>query len=203
MVVHFLRPKGLSRYTKGMTSKTIKFEKEDLELLADYFYELFLPRFVGQAEGSLRPGTLIEFSRRMKHKVGLAMMFENKIRLSVTYFADNPQFLPYTIFHEMTHLWLYHCGFDPGHTRRFYRKMAEFEQTGYQIDPEVHVHSRLAAEGTYVYICGNCENRWHLKEALDHSIYCAFCFKKEGIEHYATLQPTVVNYEKGISDKCA
>jgi predicted SprT family Zn-dependent metalloprotease len=125
----------------------------------------------------------------MRNKVGLAVLFENKIRLSLTYFQANPQFLPYTIFHEMTHLWLYHSGFDPGHTKRFYEKMAEFEHTGYQIDPEVHVHTRLAAEGRYVYICNNCENRWHLKEELDHNIYCALCFKREGIEHYATLTP--------------
>ena len=65
--------------------------------------------------------------------------------------------------------------------------MVEFEETGYRIDPEVHIHTRLAAEGCYVYICNNCENRWHLKEKLDHSIYCALCFKREGIEHYATL----------------
>jgi predicted SprT family Zn-dependent metalloprotease len=186
-----------------MTPNSLKFEKEDLELLADYFYELFLPRFVGQPEGSIRPGTTIELSKRMRHKVGLAMMFENKIRLSVNYFADNPQFLPYTMFHEMTHLWLYHAGFDPGHTRRFYKKMAEFEQTGYQIDPEVHVHSRLAAEGSYIYICDNCENRWHLREALDHSIYCALCYKNEGVEHYATLQDNFFNLPHGTSEKCA
>jgi predicted SprT family Zn-dependent metalloprotease len=171
-----------------MRTHSITFEKEDLELLADYFFELFLPRFAGQSEGSLREGTIIEFSRKMKNKVGLAVLFENKIRLSLSYFASNPQFLPYTIFHEMTHLWLYHSGFDPGHTRRFYKKMIEFEQTGYQIDPEVHIHTRLAAEGSYVYICNNCENRWHLREELDHHIYCALCYRKDGVEHYATLR---------------
>ena len=183
-----------------MRTTSIAFEKEDLELLADYFFELFLPRFAEQPEGSLATGTLIEFSRKMKNKVGLAVLFENKIRLSLSYFANNPQFLPYTIFHEMTHLWLYHSGYDPGHTRRFYKKMLEFEQTGYQIDPEVHIHTRLAAEGSYVYICNNCENRWHLKEQLDYHIYCALCFRKNGIEHYATLRhdaprpETEINY---------
>ena len=186
-----------------MRTHVIKFEKEDLELLAEYFFELFLPRFVGQPEGSLRAGTGLEFSRKMKNKVGLAVLFENKIRLSVNYFADHPQFLPYTIFHEMTHLWLYHSGLDPGHTRRFYKKMAEFEETGHQIDPEVHVHSRLAAEGSYIYICNNCENRWHLKEALDHSIYCALCYKREGIEHYAILRPTFFNLPNGNIEQCA
>jgi predicted SprT family Zn-dependent metalloprotease len=132
----------------------------------------------------------------MKNKVGLAVLFENKIRISLNYFANNPQLLPYTIFHEMTHLWLYHCGFDPGHTRRFYQKMLEFEKTGFLIDPEVHVHTRLAAEGTYVYICNNCENRWHLREELNHEIYCALCFRKEGVEHFATLDH---NYQQRLA----
>lgn len=166
---------------------SIQFDQEDLELLAEYFFDLFLPRFVATPEGGLESGTRIEFSKKMRNKVGLAVLFENKIRLSLSYFQQNPQFLPYTIFHEMTHLWLYHSGFDPGHTKRFYEKMAEFQETGYKIDPEVHVHTRLAAEGSYVYICSNCENRWHLKEELDHDIYCALCFKREGVEHYASL----------------
>jgi predicted SprT family Zn-dependent metalloprotease len=170
-----------------MGTPKIQFEKEDLELLADYFFERFLPRFSGDAGPGLKPGTIIEFSGRMKNKVGLAVLFENKIRLSLNYFLANIQFLPYTIFHEMTHLWLYHLGFDPGHTRRFYQKMLEFSDTGYLIDPEVHVHTRLAAEGRYVYICKNCENRWHLKDELQHNIYCALCFKKSGVEHYASL----------------
>jgi predicted SprT family Zn-dependent metalloprotease len=174
-----------------MGTPKIQFEKEDLELLADYFFDLFLPRFSSQDDRGrnvgLKLGTVIEFSSRMKNKVGLAVLFENKIRLSLHYFLANPQFLPYTIFHEMTHLWLYHLGFDPGHTRRFYQKMLEFDETGYLIDPEVHVHTRLAAEGRYVYICKNCENRWHLREQLSHNIYCALCFKKSGVEHYASL----------------
>ena len=171
-----------------MGNLAIQFEREDLELLAGYFFDLFLPHFNGQKDGALRSGTRIEFSKKMRNKVGLAVLFENKIRLSLHYFKANPQFLPYTMFHEMTHLWLYHSGFDPGHTKRFYEKMAEFAKTGYRIDPEVHVHTRLAAEGSYVYICNNCENRWHLKDELDHNIYCALCFKREGVEHYATLR---------------
>jgi predicted SprT family Zn-dependent metalloprotease len=170
-----------------MGTPKIQFEKEDLELLADYFYEQFAPRFLTNRKDGALPNSKIEFSRRMKNKIGLAVLFENKIRLNLAYFAVNPQFLPYAIFHEMTHLWLYHLGYDPGHTKRFYQKMLEFEQTGYRVDPEVHIHTRLAVEGNYVYICKNCKNRWHLKEALDHEMYCALCFRKSGIEHYAKL----------------
>ena len=190
-----------------MRTPAINFEKEDLELLAEYFFELFLPRFVGQDEGSIRATTSIEFSRKMRNKVGLAVLFENKIRLSLTYFQLNPQCLPYTIFHEMAHLWLYHSGFDPGHTKRFYKKMLEFEDTGYLIDPEVHVHTRLAAEGRYVYICNNCENRWHLKEELDHNIYCALCYKRDGVEYYATLSSDlarrITKSRRERQDECA
>ncbi len=186
-----------------MKSLTITFEKEDLELLADYFFELFSPRFSNSGSDNNRQATTIEFSNKMKNKVGLAILFENKIRLSLSYFANAPQLLPYTIFHEMTHLWLYQSGFDPGHTKRFYQKMLEFEQTGYQIDPEVHVHTRLAAEGGYVYICSNCENRWHLKEELRHNIYCALCYRKNGVEYYATLNPDFYAYIDGKLDKCS
>jgi predicted SprT family Zn-dependent metalloprotease len=179
-----------------MGTPKIQFEKEDLELLADYFFEQFLPLFGGSKDPGIKSGTIIEFSKRMKNKIGLAMLFENKIRLSLNYFSANTQFLPYTVYHEMTHLWLYHLGFDPGHTSRFYQKMLEFNQTGYRIDPEVHVHSRLAAEGSYVYICKNCENRWHLREELEHDIYCALCFKKHGVEHYANL---AIDYKPAIT----
>jgi predicted SprT family Zn-dependent metalloprotease len=164
-----------------------KFEREDLELLADYFYELFLPKFIGQPEGDLRHGTIIEMSKKMTSKIGLALLFENKIRLSESYFLEHPHYLPYAVFHEMCHLWLYHCGFDPGHTRRFYKKMEAFTSTGYLVDPEVHVHTRLAPEGKYIYLCTNCDNRWHLREPLKHEIFCGLCWKQEGAMYYASL----------------
>ena len=175
----------------------LRFDREDLELLADYFYNLFLPHFLGDEE-SIQIGTSFEFSRRMRLRVGLALLFENKVRLNEAYFAHNPHFLPYTIFHEMTHLWLYHTGHDPGHTRRFYQKMDEFKKTGYLVDPEVHIHTRLAAESKYVYICNNCRNRWHLKDPLDHDIFCGLCWKKDRVEHFASL---MMNEDQGNSTK--
>ena len=165
----------------------LRFEREDLELLADYFYEIFLPRFRGQPEGNIQEGVGIEVSRKMTSKIGLALLFENKIRINESYFAEHPHYLPYTIFHEMTHLWLYHCGYDPGHTRRFYRKMQEFIETGYLVDPEVHIHTRLADDAKFIYSCQNCGNRWHLKEMLNHDIFCGLCWRKERVEHYAAL----------------
>lgn len=168
-----------------------RFDREDIELLCDYFFELFMPRFVGQAEGSLKQGTQIELSKKMTSKIGLALLFENKIRLSEAYFMEHPHYLPYALFHEMTHLWLYHCGLDPGHTRRFYRKMQEFVETGYLVDPEVHVHTRLAAEAKYIYSCVNCNNRWHLKDVLKHEIFCGLCWRKEKTKHFAALTTTL------------
>lgn len=160
-------------------------KKSDLQAYSYDYFLRFLPLFKDQFEGSIGPGVLIEFTRRMRQKLGLAYLFERKIKLNQDYFATDPRLLPYTLFHELTHLWLYDCYLDPGHTRRFYNKMAEFAQTGLPIDPDVHIHRRVAAEGKHIYGCPNCNNRWYLKDRLRHKIYCGHCFDKQGIEHYA------------------
>ncbi len=165
----------------------LRFDRDDIELLADYFLEFFRPRFTGQRDGTLHPGTVIEVSKKMTSKIGLALLFENKIRLNESYFLQHPHYLPYAMFHEMTHLWLYHSGFDPGHTKRFYAKMHEFNDTGYLPDPEIHVHTRLSPESRFIYTCNNCNNRWHLKDTLDHDIFCGLCWKKEKAQHFARL----------------
>jgi len=159
--------------------------RKELEGVAYHFYLRFLPLFRNQPEGSIQPGAVIEFSRRMRQKLGLAFLFEHKIRLNEVYFGSDPRLLPYTLFHEMTHLWLYSCGFDPGHTRRFYRKMEAFEATGLPVDPSVHIHSRIAPEAQFVYICPNCSNRWYMREPLRHKIYCGHCYDREGVEYFA------------------
>jgi predicted SprT family Zn-dependent metalloprotease len=178
-----------------------RFDREDIELLASYFFETFLPIFQDQPEGTIQSGTIIEISRRMTSKIGLALLFENKIRLSESYFLEHPHYLPYTIFHEMTHLWLYHGGHDPGHTRRFYRKMLEFESTGYLVDPEVHIHTRLAAEAKYIYSCLNCGNRWHLRDTLEEEIFCGLCWRHERQQHFAALTHTLSSSPPLVSNK--
>lgn len=167
--------------------KRQRVSQEDLQQLAEYYFERFLPFFTDQKEGSINPQTTIEFSKKMKQKMGLAYLFEQKIRLNETYFAADPKFLAYTLFHEMTHLWLYNCHLDPGHTERFYKKMQEFSKTGLPIDKEVHVHSRVVPEGKFVYLCDNCGNRWHLRDQLEYDIFCGLCYKIEGVEYYANL----------------
>lgn len=159
--------------------------KEQLVALACDYYLRFLPFFEDQPEGSIGEGVEVEFTTRMRQKLGLAYLFEHKIRLNQAYFAKDPSLLPYTLFHELTHLWLYDCMLDPGHTRRFYNKMQEFESTGLPIDPDVHIHTRVAPEGKFVYSCPNCKNRWYLRDRLSYSIYCGHCFDKEGVEYYA------------------
>ena len=159
--------------------------KAQLRSLAYDYYLKFLPHFKNQPEGSMSPGVEIELTGRMKQKLGLAYLFEHKIKLNHSYFAVEPVLLPYTLFHEMTHLWLYCCGFDPGHTRRFYNKMAEFENTGLPIDLDVHIHTRVATEGKYVYSCPNCTNRWYMRDPVRYAIYCGYCFDKVGIEFIA------------------
>jgi len=170
--------------------KRPRISREDLQQLAEYYFERFLPFFTNQKEGSINPQAKIEFSRKMKQKMGLAYLFEQKIRLNESYFLADPKFLAYTLFHEMTHLWLYNCNLDPGHTERFYGKMQEFTKTGLPIDKEVHIHTRVVPEGKYIYLCDNCGNRWHLRDQLEYDIYCGLCFKNEGVEHYASLVHT-------------
>lgn len=176
---------------KPLGRKPRPISKDQLIELAHDFYLRFLPFFEDQPEGSIEDGVCVEFTQRMRQKLGLAYLFEHKIRLNQAYFAKDPSLLPYTLFHEMTHLWLYDCLLDPGHTRRFYNKMQEFESTGLCIDPDVHIHVRVAPEGKYVYSCPNCKNRWYLRDRLTYSIYCGHCFDKEGVEYYAKRLKTV------------
>lgn len=167
-------------------------EREELLAFAYEYYERFLPFFTDQREGSINaPAVEIELTARMRQKLGLAYLFEHKIRLNESYFAKDPSLLPYTLFHEMTHLWLYDSQLDPGHTQRFYNKMAEFEMTGLPVDPDVHIHTRIAPEGKYVYSCPNCKNRWYLRDRLSYSIYCGHCYDREGVEYYAKRQKSV------------
>lgn len=173
------------------TKRRKPLSSEELRAFAYDFYFRFLPYFRNQPEGSLVTGVEIEFTTRMRQKLGLAYLFEHKIRLNQAYFAKDPSLLPYTLFHELTHLWLYDCLLDPGHTRRFYNKMAEFETTGLPVDRDVHIHTRVAPEGKFVYSCPNCKNRWYLRDRLRYSIYCGHCFDKEGVEYYAKRLKTV------------
>lgn len=154
--------------------------------LAWGYFRAFLPYFTDQPEGSLKADqVVIELTGRMRQKLGLAYLFDHRIRLNRAYFLEDPTLLPFTLFHEMTHMWLYDCHLDPGHTQRFYNKMREFDRTGLPKDPEVYIHTRVASEARYVYSCPNCRNRWYLRDLLGYSIYCGHCFDREGVEYFA------------------
>lgn len=177
--------------------------RAELHAFAYDYYTRFLPFFQNQEEGSLVADVTIEFTTRMRSKLGLAYLFEHRIRLNEAYFARDPSLLPYTLFHEMTHLWLYDCMLDPGHTQRFYNKMSEFESTGLLVDPDVHIHTRVAPEGKFVYVCPNCRNRWYLRDRLRYSIYCGHCYDREKVEYYAKRLKTVARREPSSPENAA
>jgi predicted SprT family Zn-dependent metalloprotease len=157
-----------------------------LQMAYDYYLR-FLPFFTDQIEGSLLSGVALDLTKKLKHKLGVAHMFLHKISLNEAYFADDPRLLPYTLFHEMTHLWLYNCLLDPGHTRRFQRKMREFIRTKLPFDQSVHVHTATVAEASFIYLCPNCQNRWHLLEKMQTRFYCGLCHKNEGVQYFPAL----------------
>ena len=169
-----------------------RIELEKLRAFAYDFYLRFLPFFKNQPEGSISVGVTLEFTKKMRQKLGLALLFEHKIRLNEHYFAQDPRLLPYTLFHEMTHIWLYDCNLDPGHTRRFYNKMAEFNRTGLMVDETVHIHDRVAPEAKFVYQCPNCYNRWFMRDKLRRKIFCGHCFDREKIEYYPYQVKSIV-----------
>jgi len=172
----------------SQNQERIYLSKFELRKFAYEYYLKFLPFFRNQPEGCIETQVRIDVSRRLKSKLGLAYLFEKKIILNEDYFAQDPKWLPYTLFHEMVHVWLYSCYLDPGHTSRFYRKMAEFKSTGLPIDSEMHIHDRLNPESNFVYCCPNCGNRWYLREVISYSIFCGQCYDSDGVEHFAKLR---------------
>jgi predicted SprT family Zn-dependent metalloprotease len=171
----------------------------DLEAYAYDYFLRFLPFFRKQPEGSLHPGTRIKFTGRMKRKLGLADMPKHEIRLNKSYFLNDPKLLPYTLFHEMIHLWLFDCYLDPGHTRRFYLKMSQFEKTALPIDQAVHIHSRLSAEGNYIYICPSCDSRWYLARMQRKAFACGHCWETKKNEVYPAYFSKAGRIEDTIS----
>lgn len=159
-------------------NKKTKVYLKDLENMAYDYYVKFMPFFKGLPDGDFKPGVIIEFSTKMQKQLGASLLFERKIRLNQKYFSKDPRLLPYTLFHEMVHIWLYDNNYDPSHTNRFYNKLNEFRQTGLPIDSNVYVHSKIKKEARYVYICPNCLNRWYTNIIYSDQMYCEFCFTK-------------------------
>ncbi len=170
---------------------------KDIESFSYDYFLRFLPFFRKQPEGSLHPGTVIKLSGRMRRKLGVADMSKHEIRLNKKYFLKDPKLLPYTLFHEMVHLWLFDCFLDPGHTKRFYLKMKHFEKTGLPLDPNVHLHKRMAPEGKNIYICPGCDARWFLLKKPRRPFVCGHCYERKGQEIF----PAFYSHNDSIQDK--
>lgn len=158
------------------------YNKKNLEAFAYDYYMRFLPMFRKQTQGSIRPGVDIKFTRRMKNQLGSASVYSGEIRLNLNYFENQAALLPYTLYHEMTHIWLYDCHYDPGHTKRFYNKMSEFERTGLPVDKSVHIHKRIQTEGRFVYTCPECMKRWYNHKRFRRAFYCGPCHETHGLK---------------------
>ena len=162
-------------------------DKDKLWEMAYHYFLKFMIFFRNQPEGSLKPGTKIELSTRMKSRLGVSILFERRMRLNYPYFSNSPKIMPYTIYHEMVHQWLYDCWLDPNHTRRFYNKMAEFNRTGLPVDQEVHIHRRIVSESKIIYQCPACENLFFCKKKMWRKSYCGHCEDKKRGRHYLAL----------------
>lgn len=152
---------------------------KEMQVFAYSYYLRFLLFFKNQPEGSISPGVELDFSNRLKNKMGMAYLFEGKIKLNAPYFLRDPRLLPYTLFHELVHLWLYDSYLDPGHTWRFYEKMKTFESTGLPVDRDVHIHKRKQSESKFILCCTGCNQRWFLKKLPSRYGYCGQCFQEK------------------------
>ncbi len=170
-----LRPQWSHPFLLRNFSVNQELSLEHLQSFAYAYYLKFLPYFQNQAEGDLKGSVNIEFSHRLKRKLGTADLHDRIITLNQNYFSNTPHLLPYTMFHEIIHIWLYDCDIDPGHTKRFYKKMAEFSETGLPLDTKVHIHIRAIAEGGLMYRCPSCNYKWFTSKKLGKNTVCDSC----------------------------
>ena len=172
-------------YLEAATNQTRS--RQELYSFAYDYYLRFLSIFKNQREGSLAGNIEIELSKRLRNRLGCADLFRRRITLNQKYFEKDARLLPYSLFHEMVHLWLYDCYLDPGHTRRFYQKMDQFRVTRLPLDPDVHIHSRLKSDAKYIYLCMTCKNRWFTNSLKEGNLACGFCFENTGATHFPQL----------------
>jgi|GEM_PF-4010316 len=149
---------GRASSTKSKTFEVVPHEQElaharTLNALYQRFFE-FAPtllRHLTYDELKTRPQVLrsvgLELSPRMERALGMCYPEKRRIALNGPYFIRNPDYLAYTLYHEMVHMFLYDAGRPWGHTREFYALMEEFPRTQHKIDPNVHIHMRSARAG--------------------------------------------------------
>jgi predicted SprT family Zn-dependent metalloprotease len=86
-------------------------------------------------------------STRLNTAIGMCYPTKRRIVVNENYFLTWPSYLPYTLYHEMVHLFLYDIQQPWGHTKEFYAIMEDFPSHIYPIDPNVHIHERHAKAG--------------------------------------------------------
>ena len=89
----------------------------------------------------------LQLSVRQVRAVGMCYPEKRKIVLNQNYFLKNPQYLPYTLYHELVHLFLFDAGRPWGHTKEFYLLMEDFPVHKHPLDPNVHIHEQRAHAG--------------------------------------------------------
>jgi predicted SprT family Zn-dependent metalloprotease len=165
-------------------------DKSKLNQLGLQLLPELLPFFTQTAEGSLEASKVrLQFTPKLKRSLGISFIFDHLIQLNIEYFKEFPQRLAHTLFHELTHLWLYDCNHDPGHTERFFIKMADFNGTGYPFDHEMTTLSRSVKEAPFIYRCSRCSRRWYLHQVSSYSIYCGQCYDHLNIQYQLVLDP--------------
>ncbi len=165
-------------------------EKSKLNQLGLHLLAEFLPFFTQTKEGTLESSRVkIQFTPKLKRSLGISFIFDHLIQLNIQYFREFPDRLAHTLFHELTHLWLYDCNLDPGHTERFFMKMADFKGTGYPLDHEMAALSCCVKEAPFIYHCTRCHRRWHLHQVSSYSIYCGQCYDHLNVQYPLVLAP--------------
>jgi predicted metal-dependent hydrolase len=96
-------------------------------------------------------GIQFEVSGRMERALGMCYPTKRMIRLNRTYFLSRQALLPYTLFHELVHQYLYDLGEPWGHTAQFYALMEVFPAHRFPRDPNVHIHERQAKVGQKIH----------------------------------------------------
>jgi predicted SprT family Zn-dependent metalloprotease len=113
----------------------------------------------------------VEFalSGRMERALGLCYPTKRLIKINSSYFASRLVFLPYTVFHELIHLFLYDLNHPWGHTAEFYALMECFPLEKYMKDPNVHIHEKQEERGKKVKANADSE----LQQKIDFEEYFA------------------------------
>lgn len=106
----------------------------------------------------------VEFSERLGDALGICYPEDRVIRLSASYFSRYARLLPYTLYHEMVHQFLFDIKRPWSHNEQFYYLMELFPRA-YEVDRNVHIHMRSAEKGRRIW--EKKENERRLKKLVE------------------------------------